>query len=626
MTTHPFSWQSAREKQNAYQEACALSHDDFWRREAHRLMWHKPFDSVHDGKFAGGQWFLGGFLNVSVNCLDRHIENGLGEHAAIVFENEAGEGKTYTYQELHTLTCQISSILRKRGIKKGDRVAIYMPLRPEAVASMLACARLGAIHTVIFGGFAKEALIDRIHDAEAKAVITAETTTRKGHQIALKAVVDDALKDPKCGSVSTVLCFDMAKASSDSRYVSFLPDNDWPEEVRNPEAFDAQHPLFILYTSGTTGKPKGIFHATGGYLTQVVSTMQWVFDLNKTDLYWCTADVGWITGHSYVTYGPLALGKSIFMFEGAVNHPTPARIYELIEKYKITVLYTAPTAIRMFMAAGEAFKGAHDISSLRLLGSVGEPINPEAWSWYKRVFGENRCDIVDTWWQTETGAMMMTAIPAVHQPKAGSASKPFLGIETAIINEQGQACKANETGYLLIKKPWPSLARGIWGDQARFLETYFEKIPGVYFTGDGAHLDCDNDVHISGRIDDVVNISGHRLGTAEVESALVAHEAVAEAAVVGIHDDITGQRLVAFVTIMPHVTPSPHLEELLKDQVKHCIGSFARPSAIHFSQTLPKTRSGKIMRRLLRSIANGEKITADISTLEDSSVLKILDL
>lgn len=625
MTTLPFSWQSAREKQKAHQEAGALSHENFWRREAHRLTWHKPFDAVHDGKFAGGQWFLGGALNVSVNCLDRHIESGLGEQRAIVFENEVGETKTYTYQELHALTCQIASILFKRGIKKGDRVAIYMPLRPEAVASMLACARLGAIHTVIFGGFAKEALIDRIHDAEAKAVITAESTTRKGHSIALKTVVDEALKDPKCASVSTVLCFNAAKNSADPRYVIFTPDKDWPEEIRNPPAFDAQHPLFILYTSGTTGKPKGIFHATGGYLTQVASTMQWVFDLNKDDLYWCTADVGWITGHSYVAYGPLALGQSIFMFEGAVNHPTAARMYQLIDKYKISVLYTAPTAIRMFMAAGEDFKGSHNISSLRLLGSVGEPINPEAWSWYKRVFGENRCDIVDTWWQTETGAMMMTAIPAVHKPKAGSASRPFLGIEAAIINEQGQPCKPNETGYLLIKKPWPSLARGIWGDQERFLQTYFEKIPGVYFTGDGAHVDTEHDVHISGRIDDVVNISGHRLGTAEVESALVAHEAVAEAAVVGIHDDITGQRLVAFVTVMPHATPSPQLEELLKEQVKQCIGSFARPSAIHFSPMLPKTRSGKIMRRLLRSLASGEKITTDISTLEDNNVLKILD-
>lgn len=622
MTHQPFSWKTPEEKQSSYAAATKLAHEDFWQREAHRLTWSKPFEQVHDGNFAGGQWFLRGELNVSVNCLDRHIENGLGEKTAIVFENEAGLVRKLNYRELLAMTCDIAAILLERGVGSGDRVAIYMPLRPEAIASMLACARIGAIHTVIFGGFAKEALVDRIHDAQAKAVITAVSTSRKGSQIQLKNIVDEAIGDPRCHSITTILCFDEKKTPSDPRQVCFSSRKDWPERVKNPEAFDAQHPLFILYTSGTTGKPKGIYHASGGYLTQVTSTTQWVFDLNSDDLYWCTADVGWITGHSYVTYGPLALGKSIFIFEGALNYPKAHRIYELIEKHSITVLYTAPTAIRMFMAAGTEHKGNHDLSSLRLLGSVGEPINPEAWRWYSRVFGEDRCEIVDTWWQTETGAMMIVPIPAVDKTKPGSASKPFLGIDAQIVDEHGRACPANESGFLLIKKPWPALARGIWGDQKRFLETYFEKIPGVYFTGDGAHIDHEGDVHISGRIDDVVNISGHRLGTAEVESALVAHEAVAEAAVVGINDEITGQRLVAFVTLMPTIEPSAALEELLKNQVKSCIGSFARPAHINFTPTLPKTRSGKIMRRLLRSIANGEKITADISTLEDSSAIK----
>ncbi len=432
MTKHPFSWTTPLEKQLSYTNANSLDHVDFWRSESQRLNWHEPFSEVHDGKFAAGQWFVDGQLNASVNCLDRHIEKGLGEKAAIVFENEAGLVKTLSYQELHKLTCDIASLLHNRGIQVGDRVAIYLPLRPEAIASMLACARIGAIHTVIFGGFAKEALVDRIHDAQAKALICASSTFRKGHEIKLKTIVDEAMSDPRCTSITTILWFDETKKSTDQRQVNFSEQNEWPECVKSPGAFDAQHPLFILYTSGTTGKPKGIFHATGGYLTQVASTTQWVFDLKAQDLYWCTADVGWITGHSYVTYGPLALGASIFLFEGAINYPKADRIYKLIEEHRISILYTAPTAIRMFMAAGEEHKSNHDLSSLRLLGSVGEPINPEAWRWYARVFGDDRCEIVDTWWQTETGAMMIAPIPSIDKTKAGSASKPFLGIDAEI--------------------------------------------------------------------------------------------------------------------------------------------------------------------------------------------------
>ncbi len=623
MSAQPFSWNNLKEKKAAYEEASALSYQELWGREAQRLHWASPFTQVHDGQFAGGEWFINGKINASVNCLDRHLEKR-GDQSAIVFENEAGEVSRLSFRELYQLSGDIASMLYQRGIRAGDRVAIYLPLKPEAIASMLACARLGAIHTVVFGGFAKEALIDRIEDAQAKAIITSESTTRKGHTLKLKETVDQALADPRCTSIETLLYFGKKNDLKNSKEVLFEKQSSWPDLVKNPPALDAQHPLFILYTSGTTGKPKGIFHATGGYLTQVASTTKWVFDLKDEDLYWCTADVGWITGHSYLCYGPLLSGKSIFIFEGALNYPDPRRVYQLIERHKISILYTAPTAIRMFMAAGEEHRSSIDLSSLRLLGSVGEPINPAAWSWYRRVFSDDRCEVIDSWWQTETGAMMIVPIPGVHRCKAGSASKAFLGIDARIVDEKAQACKTNEAGYLTIAQAWPSLARGIWGDQDRFNETYFTRMPGSYFTGDGAHKDEEGDTIISGRIDDVVNISGHRLGTAEVEGALVAHEAVAEAAVVGIPDDITGQKIVAFVTLMPGIKESSELEEKLKGQVKNTIGSFARPAAIHFAKSLPKTRSGKIMRRLLRAIAQGEKISTDISTLEDTAALSLL--
>lgn len=617
-------WNSASEKKTCYDQALVesdKSYKDFWQAEAQRLFWHQPFSEVHDGIFANGQWFKSGLINASVNCIDRHVEGGRGHKSAIVFENEAGEVRRLSYEELLTLTGNIASMLYERGITKGDRVAIYMPLVPEAIAAMLAVCRIGAIHTVVFGGFAKEALAERIFDCQAKAVITACSSTRKGQTIGLRKTVIEALDDPKTSSVKTVIYFGNDEEVNDKRIVKFAPQKNWPEAVKKPVGFDANDPLFILYTSGTTGKPKGIFHASGGYLTQALSTTKWIFDLQDNDLFWCTADVGWITGHSYMCYGPLALGASLLIYEGALNYPTCARVYDLIDRHGVTVLYTAPTAIRMFMQAGEEHKGEKNLSSLRLLGSVGEPINPEAWRFYSRVFGQDRCHIIDTWWQTETGAIMIAPLPPFSAQKPGSATKPFLGVKAAVVDENGKDCQPQEFGYLVIKEPWPALARGIWGDDQRFYDTYFKKMPGYYFTGDGATMDADGDLTITGRIDDVVNISGHRLGTAEVESALVSHQSVAEAAVVGVPDAISGQKLIAFVTLRQGVGGSPSLIEELKNQVKKSIGSFARPGEINFMPALPKTRSGKIMRRLLRSKACGEKITTDISTLEDASVI-----
>ncbi len=618
MNDLPFSWTSKEEKLHAFEQAYKLSLenvDEFWRREALRLLWAEKFHTVHDGQFIGCQWFLGGKLNVSVNCLDRHIEQGHQDKIAIVYENEQGEVRKLTLGDLHKLTCNIATLLYERGVREHDRVAIYLPMIPEAIASMLACARLGAIHTVVFGGFSKNALADRIYDAKAKAVITAESSIRKGQAILLRNIVDEALTDSRCNSVSSVLCFGF-KGKSNNITIPYEPPSSWPDAVKKPCAFSSEHPLFILYTSGTTGKPKGLLHTSGGYLTQVASTMAWVFDLKDDDLFWCSADVGWITGHSYVAYGPLALKKSIFIYDGAINYPKSSRIYELIDKHKISVLYTAPTAIRMFMQAGEELRKSFSLSSLRLLGSVGEPINPEVWLWYRRVFGQNALEIIDSWWQTETGSMMITPMEKISSQKPGSASKPFLGIKAHVVDDKGQDLNTLAQGYLVVKKPWPSMARGIWGDQERFIDTYFNKIAGVYFTGDGAKIDQDGDFFISGRIDDVVNVSGHRLGTAEIESALVAHNSVAEAAVVGIPDELTGHQLVAFVTLMPGWQPTNELAGDLKEHVKIAIGSFARPSTIYFEPSLPKTRSGKIMRRLLRARAAGEEILSDISTLD----------
>jgi acetyl-CoA synthetase len=623
MKHNNLTWHNSAEKRKAYDAAKALVENDvndFWQHEAQALSWSADFHTVHNGKFANGEWFLGGRLNVAYNCLDRHIEEGRGKQIAVVSENEKGDVEVLTYEELLRLTESIASILYERGIAQGDRVAIYMPMIPKAIAAMLACARLGAIHMVVFGGFSKDALCDRIFDAQAKAIITAENCQRKGKMLHLKETVESALGDQRCAQLNTVLVFDLEKQSHSQKIIPFEYCQNIPEVIKKPKNFSSEHPLFILYTSGTTGKPKGLFHSSGGYLTHVVSSMKWVFDLSDKDLFWCTADIGWITGHSYVCYGPLALGKSIFIYDGALNWPDNSRIYKLIEKHKISVLYTAPTAIRMFMQAGEKAREGHNLDSLRLLGSVGEPINPEAWHWYKRVFGKDKCPIIDSWWQTETGAMMISPLAHISRQKAGSASEPLIGISAKIVDESGKNLPPNKTGFLVIDKAWPGMARGIWGDQEKFLDTYFKKMPGFYFTGDGAKIDDDGDFFISGRIDDVVNVAGHRLGTAEIESALVSHEAVAEAAAVGIADPLCGQRLVAFVQLMQGFSPSESLEEKLKAHVKDVIGSFAKPSAIHFELSLPKTRSGKIMRRLLRAKASGESIQSDISTLDDATI------
>lgn len=621
-----FLWQSPEEKLVQYERARTLAKDDveeFWRTEARRVSFSKPFTKVKSGDFSSSQWFYDGELNASYNCIDRHIKNGRGEKTAIVWENEDGVTETISYNQLFCMTLSIATELDERGIGPRDRVAIYAPMTPFAVAAMLATARIGAIHTVVFGGFSKEALIERISDSEAKALITASSTKRKGKILSLLSTVKEALADERCSSIITVLCHGLDEENEvDDRIVPFHARKSWPEKIINPSGFPAEHPLFILYTSGTTGKPKGIFHSTGGYLTHVVSTTKWVFDLRDDDVYWCTADIGWITGHSYVVYGPLAHGATILLYDGAVNWPDASRIYRIIEKHRVSILYTAPTAIRMFMQAGESARAGRDLSSLRLLGSVGEPINPEAWLWYSRVFGDNECEIVDSWWQTETGGMMIVPIPHVSQQVPGSASTPFLGIDARIVDDHGNDITApNTKGLLVIKSPWPGIARGIWGDQERFIATYFKKIPGVYFTGDGACLDSCGNFIISGRVDDVINVAGHRLGTAEIESALVSHESVAEAAVVGIPDEIVGQKIAAFVILRHGHQPSTTLEAALSAHVAKMIGSFARPAAIHLVTALPKTRSGKIMRRLLRAKAMGETITSDISTLEDPSTI-----
>lgn len=588
-------------KQNIYKEFFELAKNSpqkFWAKEALEIYWQKNFKTIFEGDFSNQKWFLEGELNACENCLDRHVKRGLEKKTAIIWEKENGENGQVSYEELLKITCDIASLLLEHGVSPGDRVAIYMPMTVDAIASMLACARIGAVHTVIFGGFSKESLIDRIFDSKAKIVITTEVVERKGQKLYFKKIVDEALLDIRIKNTK-ILCLSEK-----------LENILWPSEVINPKGFNSEHPLFILYTSGTTGKPKGLFHSTGGYLTQVACTMSWVFDLKKQDIFWCTADIGWITGHSYVAYGPLLLGKTIFIYDGALNYPDFTRFYKMLEKFKISVLYTAPTFIRMLMAAGEKIIDGFDLSSLRLLGSVGEPINPAAYKWYQKYIGQSRCPVIDSWWQTETGAMMIVPIPGVHDFIAGSASKPFLGIEAFV----------HEDGSLLIKKPWPSMARGIWGDKERFKQTYLEKYPGFYYTGDGAKVDENGNFYISGRIDDVVNISGHRLGTAEVESALVLHKSVSEAAVVGIPDLITGQQIVAFVTLSKGEEESKFLQKELKDQVKNIIGAFAKPKEIYFKKSLPKTRSGKIMRRLLKSEALGEIFTGDISTLEEFSL------
>ncbi len=599
--------------------------ESFWARMAEEIHWFKRWDTVLKWDPPHAQWFINGKTNLSYNCLDRHLNTWRRNKAALIWEGEPGDQRTLTYQQMHSEVCRFANVLKRAGIEKGDRVALYMPLIPELAIAMLACARIGATHSVVFGGFSSAALIDRINDASCKLVVTADGGWRRGSEVKLKVAVDEALKQ----TPSVRACIVVRRTAE---RVHMEPGRDywWHELIETvdaecpPEEIDSEHPLFILYTSGTTGKPKGILHTTGGYLVQAHVTTKWIFDLKDEDIYWCTADIGWVTGHSYVVYGPLSNGATVLMYEGAPNHPEPDRFWGIIERHRVNILYTAPTAIRAFIKWGEHWPLKHDLSSLRLLGTVGEPINPEAWMWYREIIGKGRCPIVDTWWQTETGAIMITPLPGATPTKPGSATKSFPGIDADIMTRDGKSVAPNEGGYLVIKRPWPSMLRTIWGDDERYRQQYWSQIDGIYFAGDGARRDSEGNFWIMGRIDDVINVSGHRLGTAEVESALVSHESVAEAAVVGRPDDLKGSAIVAFVTLEGTYNPSDELKQKLRAHVAHEIGALARPDEIRFSDALPKTRSGKIMRRLLREIATSGSVAGDVTTLEDFSVLEKL--
>jgi acetyl-CoA synthetase len=599
--------------------------ESFWARMAEEVHWFRKWDKVLQWEPPHAQWFLGGKLNISYNCLDRHLSTWRRNKAALIWEGEPGDGRTLTYQQLHTEVCKFANVLKNAGVERGDRVALYMPLIPELAISMLACARIGATHSVVFGGFSSAALIDRINDASCKLVVTADGGWRRGSEVKLKAAVDEALKQ-----TPTVKACIVVRRTGSPLQMKAGRDFWWHELMETvplecqPEQLDSEHPLYILYTSGTTGKPKGILHTTGGYLVQTHLTTKWVFDIKDEDVYWCTADIGWVTGHSYVVYGPLSNGATVLMYEGAPNFPEPDRFWSLIERHKVNIFYTAPTAIRAFTKWGEHWPLKHDLSSLRLLGTVGEPINPEAWMWYREIIGKGRCPIVDTWWQTETGAIMITPIPGATPTKPGSGTKPFPGIDADIVTRDGRAVGPSEGGYLVIRRPWPSMLRTIWGDDDRYRQQYWSQLEGIYFAGDGARRDGDGYFWIMGRIDDVINVSGHRLGTAEVESALVSHEAVAEAAVVGRPDELKGSAIVAFVTLEGSHAPSDALNQELRAHVAKEIGALARPDDIRFTDALPKTRSGKIMRRLLREIATSGFVAGDVTTLEDFSVLEKL--
>jgi acetyl-CoA synthetase len=598
----------------------------FWARLAEgELHWFKTWDTVLKWEPPHAEWFVGGKINISYNCLDRHLATWRRNKAALIWEGEPGDTRTLTYQQLHREVCRFANVLKHVGVEKGDRVALYMPLIPELAISMLACARIGATHSVVFGGFSSTALVDRINDAQCKVVVTADGGWRRGNEVKLKPAVDEALKE----TPSVTSCI-VVKRTGSQIHMESGRDYWWHELIDvadhnfAAEELDSEHPLFILYTSGTTGKPKGILHTTGGYLLQAHLTTKWIFDLKDEDIYWCTADIGWVTGHSYVVYGPLSNGATVLMYEGAPNWPEPDRFWDIIERHRVNILYTAPTAIRAFIKWGEQWPLKHDLSSLRLLGTVGEPINPEAWMWYQRVIGKDRCPIVDTWWQTETGAIMISPLPGATPTKPGSATKPFPGIEVDIMTRDGKSVEVNEGGYLVITKPWPAMLRTIYRDDERYREQYWSQIDGVYFAGDGARRDQDGYFWIMGRIDDVINVAGHRLGTAEIESALVSHEAVAEAAVVAKPDDLKGSAIVAFVTLEGGRIPTDELREELRRHVAKEIGALARPDDLRFADALPKTRSGKIMRRLLREIAAGGDVAGDVTTLEDFSVLEKL--
>jgi acetyl-CoA synthetase len=608
-----------------YQRLCAKAAADpeaFWADIARELHWFKPWDNVLEWETPWSKWFVGGQINLSYNCLDRHVATFRKNKAAIIWESEPGEVRTLTYQQLLQEVNKCANVLKALGIKSGDRVAIYMGMCPELPIAMLACARIGAVHSVIFGGFSANALVDRITDQEAVAVITQDSSYRRGSEVKLKATVDEALD--RCPTVKEVLVY---KRSGCEVAWKEGRDHWWHEEMAKVNEvceavpLDSEHPLYILYTSGTTGKPKGIVHTTGGYSVQTYITTKWVFDLKEDDTYWCTADIGWVTGHSYIVYGPLQNGATVLMYEGAPNWPDFGRFWSIIEKHKVNIMYTAPTAIRTFIKWGNEWPNKHDLSSLRLLGTVGEPINPEAWMWYREVIGKNRCPIVDTWWQTETGAILIAPIPGAVPTKPGSATRPLPGIQAEVVTRSGEKVPLGSGGFLVIKKPWPAMLRTVYGDPDRYVRQYWSDIPGMYFTGDGAREDKDGYFWIMGRVDDVLNVSGHRLSTMEIESALVAHEKVAEAAVVGRPDEMKGQAVAAFVTLEMGHKPSPELKEELRQWVAKEIGSMAKPDDIRFTDQLPKTRSGKIMRRLLRELASSGDVKGDITTLEDFNVI-----
>ena len=627
---------SLAEYQKLYKQSVQAP-EKFWATQAkNELVWFKSWKQVLQWKEPFAKWFVGGQLNVSYNCLDRHLGTATANKAALIWEGEpaapgkSGEERTFTYKQLHHEVCLFANALKRNGIKRGDRVLIYLPMVPEAAVAMLACSRVGAVHSVVFGGFSAQSVADRIQDSEARFVITADGGFRRGSVVPLKLNVDEALtlKDAQGELLAKTIekVFVLRRAGNE---VQFQEGRDvwWHDEVAQvnahcpAEKMDSEAPLFILYTSGSTGKPKGILHTTAGYLLYTKMTARYVFDLKPEDVFWCTADIGWVTGHSYVVYGLLANGATSLMYEGAPNFPEPDRFWRIIEKYGVTILYTAPTAIRAFMKWGVEWPQKHDLSSLRLLGTVGEPINPEAWIWYHKVIGGKRCPIIDTWWQTETGGMMITPLPGATPTKPGSATLPFFGIIPEVVDDNGKVVPRNSGGKLVIRKPWPAMLRGLWRDPDRYKSVYWSEVQGSYFTGDGCRQDKDGYFWIVGRIDDVLNVAGHRIGTAEVESALVSNQKVAEAAVVGRPDSLKGQALVAFVTLKGGVQATPELREELRQHVAKEIGPVAKPDDIRFAEALPKTRSGKIMRRLLKQIAAGTEIKGDTTTLEDLNVL-----
>jgi len=620
---------SFREYERLYRRS-VKDPEGFWAERAQDLVWDKRWRRVlqYDLEEAKIRWFEGGKINASFNCLDRHVETWRRNKTALIWVGEQGEERIYTYQLLQRDVCKFANVLKGFGVKKGDRVAFYLPMVPELPIAMLACARIGAVHSVVFGGFSAESLASRIQDCGAKVLVTSDGAFRGGRVIPLKQNADEALR--RCPDVKACVVV----KRTDAR-IKMKKGRDWwwDEKIQDPAlksqcdpaTTDAEDPLFILYTSGSTGKPKGVLHTTGGYLLYAYQTCQWIFDIRDEDTYWCTADIGWITGHTYIVYGPLCSGATTLMFEGIPTYPHPGRFWEIVQNYKVNIFYTAPTVIRALAKHGAEWPKKYDLTGLRLLGSVGEILNPEAWKWYHQHIGQRRCPIVDTWWQTETGGILISALPGAVPTKPGSAAVPFFGVEPQVINDKGRKCKLEEGGYLVITKPWPGIMRGVYGEPERFKHTYFSQFPGMYFTGDGARKDKDGYYWLMGRVDDVINVSGHRLGTAEIESALVAHKSIAEAAVVGCPHDVKGEAIYAFVILQEGSRPSDKLRKDLIDHVRSEIGSVATPDKIQFADTLPKTRSGKIMRRILRKIAAGDvHDLGDLSTLADRAGIEKL--